>query len=99
VSVGRDAASDLRARDRIVARTARDVRILRILLLTAVLLASVLGLSSLWAGGGVEGLVAVTRSIEAATGVGSAVDAQGAADPGDTRRLNRVALPSCVTNE
>jgi len=58
---------------------------LRVLLLTAVLLISVLGLSGLWAGGGVQALLSVTRSIEAATGVaGSAVDAQGAADPGDT---------------
>lgn len=85
MSVGRDAAAVLRARDRRVARTARDIRILRVILLTAVLLISVLALSGLWGGGGLQAVADVTRSIELATGVaGSAVDAQGAADPGDT---------------
>ena len=83
MSVGRDAATVLRARDRRVARMARDLRIAQTLLLA--LLIVVLGLSGLWAGAGDAARLAVTRSIEAATGVaGSAVDAQGAADPGDT---------------
>jgi len=68
-----------------LARTARDIRILRVVLLTAVLFSSVLALSGLWGGGGLQAVADVTRSIELATGVaGSAVDAQGAAEAGDT---------------
>lgn len=85
MSVGRDVAPDLRARERRVARAARDILFLRVLLLTAVLLIAVFGLSGSWARSGVPALASFTRLLEGATGaVESAVDAQGAAEPGDT---------------
>ncbi|HUQ16594.1 MAG TPA: N-acetylmuramoyl-L-alanine amidase, partial [Candidatus Saccharimonadales bacterium] len=85
MSVGRDAARDLRAQKRRAARTARDVRLLRALLLSGLLLIAVLAASGLWTQGGGSRLSALTASLELAAGVAApTVDAQGAAVPGDT---------------